>query len=207
MLWVSPVENDIGIAVFLLTEFWDDPLNSHSGIVDGSLVRESLFHIANVSSTKQWEEPESNNAMNGWGCSDTTVEVRESKKEFGESEVVLICNTCAVLPSSRQLFQSTESEKLPPSFPISWFPWSPPLPLFPCLEWAPHSIPNVQKGSCLPSGYLTHRLDITCFYVICQVLLGRVSHLFLAPACTVWEGAECFGKVWTGVEWRWGCGW
>ena len=53
MLWVSPVENDIGIVVFLHTEFLDDPLNSRSGIVDRSLVRGSLFCIANVSSTKQ----------------------------------------------------------------------------------------------------------------------------------------------------------
>ena len=78
--------------------------------------------------------------MNGQAHSDTAVEVRESKKEFGESEVVLIRNTCAALPSFGQLFQSTELEKSPPSFPISQFPQSLLLPpllwcfLFPHLE-------------------------------------------------------------------------
>ena len=65
--------------------------------------------------------------MNGQACSDTAAEVRESKKEFWDSEVVLIHNTCAVQPSSGQLFQGAEPEKLPPSFPISQFPQSPPL--------------------------------------------------------------------------------
>ncbi len=58
--------------------------------------------------------------MNGWAHLDTEAEVRESKKEFGESEVVLICNTCAVLSSLGQLFQSAELKKSPFSFLIPW---------------------------------------------------------------------------------------
>ena len=55
--------------------------------------------------------------MNGQAHSDMEMEVRESKKEFRESEVVLIHNTCAALSSLGQLFQSAELEKSPFSFP------------------------------------------------------------------------------------------
>ncbi len=67
--------------------------------------------------------------MNGWACLDMEMEVRESKKEFGESEVVLICNTGAALSSLGQLFQSAELKKSPFSFLISWSPPSLLLPL------------------------------------------------------------------------------
>ncbi len=110
--------------------------------------------------------------MNGQAHLDMEMEVRESKKEFGESEVILICNTCAVLSSSGQLFQSAELEKSPLSFLISQFLLSlllPPLlqcSLSPHLAGILHFDLVMQKGSHLPSGFLHHIPDIACFYVI-----------------------------------------
>src|SRR5260370_21511095 len=95
-------------------------------MVDGSSVGASLFFFANTLYTKQWEEPESNRAMNGQACLDTEVDVRERRKEFRENEVEFSCITGAALSLFGQLFNSTMLEKLPLSFPISWI-WSPPL--------------------------------------------------------------------------------
>ena len=49
-------------------------------MVDGSLVSAILFFFANTSSTKQWEEPESNRATNGQACLDTEADVRERRQ-------------------------------------------------------------------------------------------------------------------------------
>src|SRR6266436_5959340 len=111
--------------VLWLTEFRADLSNSHSRMVDGSLVRASLFLFANTSSTKQWEEPESNKAINGQACSDMEVDVRERRKEFGEREVEFSCITGAALSLFGQLSNSAMLEKSPLSFLISWNP-SPP---------------------------------------------------------------------------------
>src|SRR5258708_15887087 len=101
-------------------EFQADPSNSCSRIVDGSLVSASLFFFANASSTKQWEEPEYNKAMNGQACLDTEADVRERRKEFREREVEFSHITGAVLSLFGQLFNSAMLEKSPLSFPISW---------------------------------------------------------------------------------------
>ena len=71
----------------MLTEFGAEPSNNCSGIGFGRTVMESLFWIANDSSTKQCDDPESNKATNGRACSEMAVDVRESRKEFGEREV------------------------------------------------------------------------------------------------------------------------
>ena len=47
----------------------------------------SLLCTANASSTKQWEEPESNSAMNGHVLSEMAAEVREKRKELGVRDV------------------------------------------------------------------------------------------------------------------------
>ncbi len=64
--------------------------------------------------------------MNGQACSDMEVEVRERRKEFGESEVEFSHMTGAVLPFSGQPLDSTMLEKSLISFPISRI-LSPPL--------------------------------------------------------------------------------
>src|SRR5260221_9284414 len=112
--------------------------------------------------------------MNGQACSDMETEVRESKKEFRESEVVLIHNTGAALSSLGQLFQSTEPKKSPFSFLISWSPPSPLLP--PLMQYSPfphlarvlHSdlVVVVQKGNHLPCDFLHCIPDIAYFCVI-----------------------------------------
>ena len=76
----------IGIIFFLFTEHGDDPSNSHSRIGFGKFIRENLFHIANNLSTKQSEDPESNNATNGQAWLATAAEVRERRKESWDSE-------------------------------------------------------------------------------------------------------------------------
>src|SRR5258708_35972264 len=98
--------------VLWLMEFQADPSNSHSGMVDGSLVSTSLFFFANTLSTKQWEEPESNNAMNGQACSDMEADVRERRKEFGEREVEFSHITGAVLSLFGQHLNSTMLKKV-----------------------------------------------------------------------------------------------
>src|SRR6266478_3320680 len=105
--------------VLWLMEFQADPSNSHSRMVDGSLVSAILFFFANTSSTKQWEEPESNKAMNGQACSDMEADVRERRKEFGEREVEFSCITGAALSLFGQLFNSAMLKKSPLSFLIS----------------------------------------------------------------------------------------
>ena len=82
------MENVIGISVCLLTELGAEPSNSHSGIGFGKSVRISLFRDANTSSTKQCDDPESNKATNGRACLATVADVSNSRKEFGEREVV-----------------------------------------------------------------------------------------------------------------------
>src|SRR5258708_8535933 len=112
--------------VLWLMEFQADLSNSHSGMVDGSLVSAILFFFANTSSTKQWEEPESNRTMNGQACSDMEADVRERRKEFGEREVEFSHITSVALSLFGQLFNSTMLKKLPLSFLISQIQ-SPPL--------------------------------------------------------------------------------
>src|SRR5260221_13140295 len=134
------------------------------------------------------------------------MEVRESKKEFGESEVVLIHNTCAALSSLGQLFPSTELKKSPFSFPTSQSPLS--LLLLLLLQYSPsphlarvlHFDLVVLKGSHFPGDFLHHIPDIVYFYVIIQVPLGGVYHHSLIPVCRAWEYAEWFGEVWAGEE-------
>ena len=118
MSWVSPVEKVIGIIVFLFTEHGEDPSNSCSGIGFGKFVRESLFCIANNLSTKQWEDPESNNAMNGRACLATAAEVRERRKESRDSEDELSRSDGATLPFFLgQPVKRAELKRLPRSFP------------------------------------------------------------------------------------------
>src|SRR5258705_753103 len=105
--------------VLWLMEFQADPSNSHSGMVDGSLVSAILFFFANTLSTKQWEEPESNRAMNGQACLDMEADVRERRKEFREREVEFSHITSAALSLFGQLFNSAMLEKSPLSFLIS----------------------------------------------------------------------------------------
>src|SRR5258705_11171955 len=105
--------------VLWLTEFRADLSNSHSRMVDGSLVSAILFFFANTSSTKQWEEPESNRATNGQACSDMEADVRERRKEFGEREVELNHITSAVQSLFGKLSNSTMLKKSPLSFLIS----------------------------------------------------------------------------------------
>ncbi len=64
--------------------------------------------------------------MNGQACLDMEVEVRESRKEFRESEVEFSHITAAALPFSGQPLDSTMLEKSLISFLISWI-LSPPL--------------------------------------------------------------------------------
>src|SRR5260221_4823509 len=122
--------------VLWLTEFRADPSNSHSRMVDGSLMSAIVFFFANTLSTKQWEEPESNRATNGQACSDTEVDVRERRKEFGEREVEFSRITGAALSLFGQLFNSTMLENSPLSFLISRIrsPPSEHSPILPRLE-------------------------------------------------------------------------
>ncbi len=64
--------------------------------------------------------------MNGQACLDMEVEVRERRKEFGESEVEFSHIASAVLPFSGQPLNSAMLKKLLISFPISQI-LSPPL--------------------------------------------------------------------------------
>ena len=83
MMWDSPVENVMGTAVFLLTEFRVELSKNCSSSAVGRSIDCSLFHIANALSIKQCDDPESNNAMNGQAFLVTAVEVRERRKELG----------------------------------------------------------------------------------------------------------------------------
>ena len=110
---ISPVEKVIRIIVFLFTEHGDDPSNSHSRIGFGKFIRENLFCIANNSSTKQWEDPESN----GWACLAMAAEVRERRKESRDSEDELSQSDGAALPFFLgQPVKCAELKRLPRSF-------------------------------------------------------------------------------------------
>src|SRR5258708_26856802 len=114
--------------------------------------------------------------MNGQACSDMVVDVRERRKEFGESEVEFSHITGAMLSLFGQLLKSTVLEKSPLSFPISWIllPCQSPLLghspvlLQPGVLWL---ILTLMWGIHLPSGYQSHRLGITCSYVYVQAPL------------------------------------
>src|SRR5271156_4270118 len=146
MVWDSPVENVIGIAVFLLTEFGVEPSNNRSGSAVGSSINCSLFRTANASSIKQCEDPESNNATNGRAFPATAAEVRERRKAFGVMEVVFGRITGAALPLLWQPFKSAVPERLPSSFPSSPRVWVfGGRPLFHGVSWgssAPHVRPS-----------------------------------------------------------------
>ena len=117
MMWDSPVENVMGTAVFLLTEFKVEPSNNHSSSAVGRSINCSLFRIANTSSIKQCDNPKSNNATNGRAFLATVAEVRDRRKELGVMEVEFSHMTGAALPIFGQLFKSTMLKKLPFSFP------------------------------------------------------------------------------------------
>src|ERR1700677_707202 len=119
MVWDSPIENVIGISVFLLTKFGVEPSNSHSGSAVGRSINCSLFRTAKVSSIKQCDDPESNNATNGRAFPATAAEVRERRKAFGVMEVVFSRITSAALPLLWQPSKSAVPERLPSSFPSS----------------------------------------------------------------------------------------
>ena len=114
------MENVMGTAVFLLTEFRVEPSNNRSGSAVGRSINFSLFHIANASSIKQCDDPESNKAMNGRAFLATAAEVRERRKELGVMEVMEVefsRMTGAALPFFGQLSKSAVLEKLLLSFP------------------------------------------------------------------------------------------
>ena len=117
MMWDLPVENVMGTAVILLTEFKVEWSNNHSGSAVGRSINCSLFHIANTSSIKQCDDPKSNNATNGRAFLAMVAEVRDRRKELGVMEVEFSCMTSAALPIFGQLFKSTMLKKLPFSFP------------------------------------------------------------------------------------------
>ncbi len=74
--------------------------------------------------------------MNGQACLDMVADVRERRKEFGESEVEFSHITSAALSLFGQLLKSTRLEKSPLSFLISQIlspPQSPPLEYSPIL--------------------------------------------------------------------------
>ena len=107
------MENVIGIIVFLLTELGAELSNRCSRIGFGRVVMESLFLDANNSSTKQCDNPESNKATNGQACSAMAVDVRESRKEFGEREVEWSCRDDTALSFVRQSIKGTGLNGLP----------------------------------------------------------------------------------------------
>src|SRR5258705_7375912 len=111
--------------------------------------------------------------MNGRVCSDMVADVRERRKEFGESEVEFSCITSATLSLFGQLLKSAVLKKSPLSFPISQILLPPQSPLLghslvlpqPGVPWP---ILTLMWGIHLPGGYQSHRLGITCSYVYIQ---------------------------------------
>src|SRR5258708_14126059 len=114
--------------------------------------------------------------MNGQACSDTVVDVRERRKEFGESEVEFSCITSAMRALFGQLLKSAVLEKSPFSFLISRILLPHQSPLLghslvlpqPGVLWL---ILTLMWGIHLPSGYQSRRLGITCSYVYVQAPL------------------------------------
>src|SRR5258706_9692217 len=114
--------------------------------------------------------------MNGQACLDTVVDVRERRKEFGESEVEFSRITSAMLSLFGQLLKSAMLKKSPLSFPISriLLPHQSPLlghsPVLPQpgVLWL---VLAFMWGISLPSGYQSHKLGITCSYVYFQAPL------------------------------------
>ena len=125
---------------------------------------------------KRKERRSYHDTMNGWACSDTVVDVRERRKEFGESEVEFSCITSAMLSLFGQLLKSAMLEKSPLSFPISWIllPHQSPLlghSLVLLQPGVPWPILALMWGIHLSGGYQSRRLGITCSYVYVQALL------------------------------------
>src|SRR5258708_1690327 len=108
--------------------------------------------------------------MNGRACLDMVVDVRERRKEFRESEVEFSHITSATLSLFGQLLKSAVLKKLPLSFLISQILLPHQSPLLghslvlpqPGVPWL---VLALMWGICLPGGYQSHRLGITCAYV------------------------------------------
>src|SRR5258707_1538430 len=111
--------------------------------------------------------------MNGWVCSDMVADVRERRKEFGESEVEFSHITGAMLSLFGQLLKSAMLEKSPLSFPISRILLPRQSPLLghslvlpqPGVLWLILALMCVIR---LPGGYQSRRLGLTCSYVYVQ---------------------------------------
>ena len=154
----------MGTAVFLLTEFRVELSKNCSSSAVGRSIDCSLFHIANALSIKQCDDPESNNATNGWAFLAMAAEVRERRNEFGVMEVEFSHMTGAALPLFRQLFKSAMLKQLPLSFPS--------LTL---MVWAFVGLPPIcgmLKGSPVLSVHLFHMWHRGCLYII-----GLVCHI------------------------------
>src|SRR5258708_35892285 len=102
-------------------------------------------------------------------------DARERRKEFRESEVEFSHITSAMLSLFVQLLKSVMLEKLPLSFLISriLLPQSPLLghSLVLPQPGVPWPVLALMWGICLPGGYQSHRLGITCSYVYIQAPL------------------------------------
>ena len=111
--------------------------------------------------------------MNGQACLDTMADVRDRRKEFGESEVEFSHITGTALSLFGQLFKSTMLEKSPFSFLISQILLPPLLQHFlippqPEVLW---HILILRWDIHLPCGCLSRRLNIACSYVGDPILL------------------------------------
>ena len=197
MMWDLPVENVMGTAVFLLTEFRVEPSNNHSGSAVGRSINCSLFHIANASSIKQCDDPKSNNATNDQVFLVTAVEVRERRKELGAMEVEFSHMTGTALPLFRQLFKSAMLKKLPLSFPsltlmVQAFVGLPPIPQ--CAEGQScaecPSFPHVAQR--LPLSSDSFIIFELCFrgpvWHSCGVQRWSLGGGGLACCCIAWRG-------------------
>ena len=183
------MENVMGTAVFLLTEFRVEPSNNHSGSAVGRSINFSLFSIANVLSIKQCDDPESNKATNGRAFLVMAAEVRERRKELGVMEVEFSHMTSAALPFFGQLFKSTVLEKLPISFPS--------LTL---LLWAFVGLPPIHSigqscAECPSFPHMAQRLPLYCW-----THLSYLSHALGVQfgACVVFGGG-CWAVGWYAV--------
>src|ERR1700746_741125 len=102
--------------------------------------------------------------MNGQACLDTMADVRDRRKEFGESEVEFSRITGTALSLFGQLFKSAMLEKSPFSFPISRILLPPLLPhfLIPPQPEVPWRVLVLRWDIHLPCGYRSCRLNIAC---------------------------------------------